>query len=489
MLDQAARSLALILMMIVMMTGAVLPIAPAPADSHPQSESTFDQLLRDARAAEQAKDYARAEEVYRRIVNLRPHDAVPRQNLGLALYLQGRYADALPHLKKALDLDPKLFGAWLYLGISSFRVNQFSDAVQDLQKAKHLEPDNQLAQYWLGAAHLALKSFPAAIAELEIAASQPRTDLETLYLLARAHAEYSAFLLDRLLNIAPDSVAAYKLHAHDALAEGLIRSAVVALEKALALRPGDVDARQVLTELEKMTAEDGTVSGPIVVRMQLAGASKPPAEEPAEDPDALYALGKFHEARSAALGGRLFELYPNSYRARLMRGEAHEKGSPPEYERALQEYRMALSLKPDVPGIEYAIGRILWKLRRWDEAVPFLRMELQRNPNHGLAHYYLGNAYLSLDDRENAIVHLQAATRAMPDLTQAYRDLGRALAGSGQQEGAIAAFQQALEIDPEYPGVHAQMAVAFRALGRMEEAHRAAETARALSIKRNQGLR
>jgi tetratricopeptide (TPR) repeat protein len=217
--------------------------------------------------------------------------------------------------------------------------------------------------------------------------------------------------------------------------------------------------------------------------------SQPPPGSAEDDPDALYVLGKSHEARAAAVGSRLFELYPKSYRARLMRGEAYEKGSPPEYEKALDEYRMALALKPDLPGVQYAVGRILWKLRRWDEAIPPLRMELQRNPNHGLAHYYLGNSYLSLDDQENAIAHLEAATRARPDLTQAYRDLGRALARSGRHEAAIGAFRKALERDPEYPGVHAQMAVAFRVLGRIEEAERAAEAARALSVKRNQGLR
>jgi protein O-GlcNAc transferase len=471
------------------MVGAALLIAPARAESHSQPQSRFHQLVQDARAAEQAKDYARAEQVYRQIVKLRPRDGVAHQNLGLALYLQGRYADAVPHLERALGLDPGLFGASLYLGISRFRDNRFSEALEDLQKARRLEPKNHLAHYWLGATHLALKVYPEAISDLEIAANKAPRDLETLYLLARAHAEYSAFLLDRLLKLAPDSVAAYKLHAHDALAEGLIRPAVVALTKALALRPGDTDARQVLAELEKMTGEDGTESAPILVRVQVADTSQPPAGAAQDDPDALYVLGKSHEARSAALGSRLFELYPDSYRARLMRGEAYEKASPPESEKALEQYRRALALKPDLPGIQYAIGRILWKLRRWDEAVPALRMELQRNPNHGLAHYYLGNSYLSLDDRESAIAHLQAATRARPDLGQAYRDLGRALAGSGRHEAAITAFRKALESDPEYPGVHAQMAVAFRALGRIEEAAQAAEAARALSAKRNRGLR
>ena len=477
---QARGTLALII------TGAVLLIAPAPASS--QSPSRFHQLVQDARAAEQAKDYVRAEQIYRQMVKLRPRDSVANQNLGLALYLQGRYAEAIPHLEEAVDLNPKLFGASLYLGISRFRGNRFSEALEDLKRASRLEPKNRLAQYWLGATRLALKAYPEAIAELELAAKEAEKDLETLYLLARAHAEYSAFLLDRLLKLAPKSVAAYKLHAHDALAEGLIRPAVVALQQALALRPDDVDARQVLAELEKIAGEDGSVSAPLVVRVQLAAIS-PPAGAAADDPDALYLLGKSHEARAAALGSRLFELYPDSYRARLMRGEAYEKGSAPEYEKALEEYRMALALKPDLPGAQYAVGRILWKLGRWEEAIPPLRKELQRNPNHGLAHYYLGNSYLSLDDRENAIAHLEAATRARPDLAQAYGDLGRALARSGRHEAAIGAFRKALESDPEYPGVHAQLAVAFRRLGRIEEAERAAEAARTLSVKRNQGLR
>jgi tetratricopeptide (TPR) repeat protein len=473
------------------MVGAALLIAPARAESQSQSQARFHQLVQDARAAEQAKDYARAEQVYRQIVTLRPRDGVAHQNLGLALYLQGRYADAVPHLERALGLNPELFGASLYLGISRFRDNRFSEALEDLQKARRLEPKNHLAHYWLGATHLALKIYPDAIADLEIAADRAPRDLETLYLLARAHAEYSAFLLDRLLKLAPDSVAAHKLRAHDALAEGLIRPAVVALQKALALRPGDPDARSVLAELEKMTGEDGTESAPILVRVQVAGTSQPPAgaAQAQDDPDALYVLGKSHEARSAALGSRVFELYPDSYRARLMRGEAYEKASPPEHEKALEQYRLALAVKPDLPGIQYAVGRILWKLRRWDEAVPALRLELQRNPNHGLAHYYLGNSFLSLDDRESAIEHLQAAVRARPDLGQAHRDLGRALAGTGRHEAAITAFRNALESDPEYPGVHAQMAVAFRALGRIEDAAQAAETARALSVKRNRGLR
>jgi tetratricopeptide (TPR) repeat protein len=255
------------------------------------------------------------------------------------------------------------------------------------------------------------------------------------------------------------------------------------------LRPVDTNARQLLAELESLTDGVESPSGRIAVNGNLADTPPPTDAGVLDDPDALYALGKSHQARSAAVGNRILERYPDSYRARLMRGEAYEKGQPPDYDRALEEYRLALALERDLPGVQYAVGRILWKMRRWDEAVPYLKNELQRNPNHALANYYLGNSYLSLGDQERSIAYLEAAVRARPDLAQAHADLGRALAGAGRHEAAIAAFRKALQSDPEYPGIHAQMAVAFRALGRFEEAQRAADTARELSAKKNRPLR
>jgi tetratricopeptide (TPR) repeat protein len=207
-----------------------------------------------------------------------------------------------------------------------------------------------------------------------------------------------------------------------------------------------------------------------------------------EDPDLLYLLGKSYEARSAELGNKLFELYPDSYRVRVMRGEAHEKSDQQDYERALEEYRKALALKPELPGLHYAIGRLLWKMRRWEEAVPYLRKELQKNPYHGLANYYLGSSYVFLENPEEAIRCLEEAVRVQPGLEQAHRDLGRALAKAGRFEEALASYRRVVEADPGDPSVYALMAAAWRGLGKMEEARQAAEEARRLSAGRNQPL-
>ena len=127
------------------------------------TDARFQQLANAARAAQEAKDYRRAGDIYRQIVTLRPNDPIAYQSLGLALYLGGRYAEAVAPLETAIRLNPKLPGASLYLGISRFRLNEFEKAVEVLRKARSLDPANAAASYWLGASHLALKNYSAAI--------------------------------------------------------------------------------------------------------------------------------------------------------------------------------------------------------------------------------------------------------------------------------------------------------------------------------------
>jgi len=451
--------------------------------------SRFDELLQEARQAEKAKDYRRAAEVYRDMVALQPNHAFANQNLGLAFYLQGKYADAVAPLEKALALDPKLPAASLYLGISYYRTNQFPNAVTVLENFRRSRPADPIAVYWLGMSRLALKSYPEAIADLEHAADAAPKDEEILYSLARGYADYSASLLNQLLQTAPDSAAAHRLRAEDALEEGMPGAAAVELKKALAARPGDTGLIALLEQAEKAADAEATAR-PVAVRTRV---SRP--AELAEmlrgnphDPDALYLAGKSYEALSSDVGHKLFALSPDSYRVRMMRGEAFEKSDANDYEKALEEYRRALALKPDLPGVHYAIGRILWKMRRWEEAIMLLQQELEKNPHHGLANYYLGNSYLALDRKEQAIRHLEAAIRAQPGLTEAHRDLGRALSGTGNYQAAIASYQRALEANADDSGIHALLATAYRAAGNPDEARRHAEISRELSAKRNRQL-
>jgi tetratricopeptide (TPR) repeat protein len=452
--------------------------APAPTD-----------FARELREAEQAKDYAAAARIYSRMVKLSPKDPVANRNLGLALYLQGKYSGAVPPLKAAASLDPALWNTWLYLGICLYRTNDFTGARAALERANRIKASDHAVKYWLGATHFAQKSYPEAISYLRAATKLSPRDSESLFLLARTYSESSAALLSRVLKDAPESAIAHRLKAEDALEEGMPRAAVLELRKALAISPADPAISALLRDVEQ-ASNTGDLAHPVklVIEAPAPEAIEEKVRTNPNDPEGCYLLGRAYSAQAEQTLNVLADIDPESYRVRLMRGEAYEKGAVHDFAKALNEYKKALGLEPGLPGLNQAIGRVLWKMRRFEDAVPYLRAEIDNNPSHALANYYLGSSYLFLQNTQQAIDFLRAAVRARPDLLQARRDLGRALAAARNFDDAIACYAQVLEADPDDASVHALMATAYNALGRTEDARRSAQLARDLSAKRNQPL-
>ena len=84
-------------------------LAPLPAAA--QSASTQQQVASHAQKAaeylrEKRPDLAAAE--FQAIVALEPKNVDARANLGVLLFFQGKYSDAIPQLREALKLNPDL---------------------------------------------------------------------------------------------------------------------------------------------------------------------------------------------------------------------------------------------------------------------------------------------------------------------------------------------------------------------------------------------
>ncbi len=570
-------------------------ISTGEAQKPPPSSADVERLIQAARTAEQRQDYFTAAAAYEKLAALRPGDPLAHQSLGLAWYLQGSYAKAVSPLERAVELDPRLLGSRLYLGICYYRTNQFQKAVDSLEVAERAKPNEAITLYWLGASQLALKNFVEATEKLERASTLSPEDSEVLHTLARAYADYSGFLFEKLLQAAPQSASARLLRAEDFWRENLAQPALELLSEAaegqpelpglhlaagqilwqerkfeeaaeefrteLMVDPASPEAHRGLAayyqssntpekatvhldHLARMRAQDGSAGSaasgrrPAVSRVPAGGTDLESAsahyakgeigpaiddlksrlkadrgDVPARrllvrcllvreqldavvsalqelleirpgDPEATFLLAKSYEALSSRVVQKMVTLEPDSYRVRLLRGEAHEKSVRREYAEALAEYLQALKLKPDTPGVSFAAGRILWKMNRFDEAVAHLEKELALNSHHGLANYYLGNIFLSRAEYEKGLIYLDAAVRAQPGLIQAHRDRGRALASLKRYDEAIHAFQKVVEANPEDSSIHALMVTSYRAMGRLDDAKRSASIVQELSEKR-----
>lgn len=585
---------------VVLSVLVALALHGAPSDT--SSDKQLDALFAEVKEAEQAQDLLRLRKAYQQLAELLPEDATIQRGLGLACYLAGDYEAAITPLALAARLQDDLPGARLYLGISYYRTNRFAEALDPLERSPELASGDPSARYWQGATYRALGRLPEAIEFLARARDGAPQNLDTVRMLTRAHSEYSAQLLRRLLAAAPESAPAKLLRAEELAMDGVYEAALREVDAALKVAPDLIGAHfakgQILWSQERYreganefrrelerdpfsggahfrlggylldSGQDGRALWhlrqaerysvesdqlePLMRRAVSAGVSPepPPAiDEPwvpsggdslpdarvafrqgqseasarmlerilsaqpdsvqarlllarsqfvngrtdsavqhlseilaarPDEPEALYLLGKTHEALASRSAERLFELSPEGAGVRLLRGEAFERGPKNDFESALAEFRMAETLNPNEPGVQHAIGRVLYKMNRYDEAVPHLQAVLSQNRSHAAAYFLLGRIQLRQGDREAAIKSLQAAIKARPGLAAAKRDLAQALVLAGRADEGIALYEQLAKRGVSDSSLHALMAVAYRKAGNLAKAKEHAEHARRL---------
>jgi tetratricopeptide (TPR) repeat protein len=107
------------------------------------SESLFDRAL----AAEDAHDFSRAVDLYRRAIAYDPGDPVLHFNFGNVLFGLARYADAADSFQRALRFDSAYAEAWNNLGNTFAQLESWHAALVAFRRALVIVPDYGDAQY------------------------------------------------------------------------------------------------------------------------------------------------------------------------------------------------------------------------------------------------------------------------------------------------------------------------------------------------------
>jgi tetratricopeptide (TPR) repeat protein len=93
-----------------------------------------------------AGSYSEAERLLAHAVQLEPLDAAPKHFLGRALFQQGRNQEALPYLRQAAAMDPKVWDYHYWLGQSLERSGDLREARAQYQVTLLLNPDSTEAK-------------------------------------------------------------------------------------------------------------------------------------------------------------------------------------------------------------------------------------------------------------------------------------------------------------------------------------------------------
>jgi tetratricopeptide (TPR) repeat protein len=188
---------------------------------------------------------------------------------GLQFFGQGKYADAIPHFQKAIELDSRHGQSYLYLGRCYVSMGRYLEAISPLRTAYSLSPEkvrreafNILLDALLGAALSEARAgnFGGAIGHLKDALSldpqsgQARDELGKILISRGAQLLLQGNVRDAIesyregISYSPNSASAYLGLARALLKSGDIRGSMDALQGARRLDSDNVEVLDLLKD-------------------------------------------------------------------------------------------------------------------------------------------------------------------------------------------------------------------------------------------------
>ncbi|MGK7921949.1 MAG: tetratricopeptide repeat protein [Trichodesmium sp.] len=147
---------------------------------------------------------------------------------------------------------------------------------------------------------------------------------------------------------------------------------------------------------------------------------------------------------------------PEDY-ANLAKIYAEEK----KWDLAIENYRQAISLKPNFSWYYYHLAQALHQKNNWDEAIQNYHQAIELNDNFSWSHYNLADALSKLSRWEEAIKAYQKAIQIDANFPWSYYNLGNALMELKKWDEAIDNYLYAVKIQPNLPDIYSKLGEAI----------------------------
>jgi tetratricopeptide (TPR) repeat protein len=343
---------------------ATIAAAAAGAQGPAASTSAIEQTFKQAELALAQGRYDDAERLYKEVLTRDANIAEVHAKLGFTYFQQGKFAEAVPELRRAIALKPALPNLDALLGMSLSELGQHAQALPGLKRAFDKTADRPLMRMvglHLQRTYMGLgRDADAVGVALELSRRFPE-DPEVLYHTGRLFSNYAYLQTMTLQRVAPDSVWLHQAAGEANESQGLWDAAIKEYERVLALAPERPGAhfrigRVLLTQSQQQGADASGL---------IAQARQQFETELHRDPTNANAA---------------YEL-----------GELQRKAG--ELDRAVESFGAAVRSDPGFAEALVGLGRTLTSLNRGAEAVPVLERATTLDPDNDVAFYQLSQAY------------------------------------------------------------------------------------------------
>jgi tetratricopeptide (TPR) repeat protein len=336
---------------------------------------------------ENKPDLAAAE--FRAIVALDPKNVDARGNLGVLLFFQGAYADAVPQLRAALKLQPALWKIQALLGMAEKRTGDIKSALGNLQKAfpelkeRKIQIDTgmELIEIYSGSGDL-----DRAAAIVSVLRELDPTNVELIYTAYRVYSDIADESRLSLIVVAPNSARTHQMMAHELARQGKADEAIANYREALKIDPKLPGLQFELAEM-------------------LNNSTIPNAREEAES-----------EYRAALAAN------PSDEKSECRLGDlAALKG---DQKAANEHYERALKLQPNDAEANIGLAKTLMSMNQSEKALPLLEHAVNLDPTSAVAHFRLSTVYRQMGRAADAKRELEEYQK-YKDMKEKLRELYR----------------------------------------------------------------
>jgi tetratricopeptide (TPR) repeat protein len=371
--------------------GLVVTVLPSFSQSPPSRQQQIETHSHQAAEYlhENRPDLAVPE--FRAIVAIDPNNVDAHGNLGVVLFFQGAYTDAIPELRAALKLRPTLWKIQALLGIAEKRTGGISAGRDDLEKAFpnvtdekiRMETGMELIEIYSGTGDL-----DKAAAVVSVLRKLEPEDEGLLYTAYRIYSDLANESLLSLTVVAPNSARMHQAMAHELAKQGHAAEAIENYRAALKIDPQLPGLHFELAEM-------------------LRTVSTPEAHEEAErEYRAALAANPLDEQSESRLGD--IAVQKNDLK------EAYER------------YTKAIQLQPGDPEANIGLAKVLMALDQPQKAEPLLVHAIALDPTSAVAHFRLGTVYRELgrtEDAKHEIAEYQKYKEMKEKLQEIYHEM------------------------------------------------------------------
>jgi tetratricopeptide (TPR) repeat protein len=288
-------------------------------------------------------------------------------------------------------------------GTEAMRNGQWSEAAEAFTEATALAPPSAIAYFNLGLARLQQEHLDEAIAAL-----------------------------NRAVNLAPKLRGANLFLGIARYRKNEYASAIAALKREIQTDPGSAKAHMWLGVAQLGAGDPDAAS----VALDKAAKLSP------DDVDILYHRGRAHMLVSKESYEQMYKADPNSWRVHQALAQSFVEAD--RLEDAVKECQVALSVRPNEPGLHEELADIYWKQNQLEKAESAFQDELKIDGESLSSMYKLAVVSLERSKPEITVSLLTAVLRRAPTYADAHYQMGRAAAQLGQVDEAIKNFNAAV---------------------------------------------